>query len=155
VFSEWKNNWHNQAKGASISTTIRTTLLLNLNCSRTSCLPVNEVYPYLVAIVPTGEPSHKEIEDKNRATRVIKRVPESEHGLCPGSDDENGDDLNLTEEHDCYQTISYADPLDDITWIWRKQGNFAFMDQDAYGRDIPPFQCARVLRAITPETSCV
>jgi hypothetical protein len=30
---------------------------------------------------------------------MINRVPESEHGLCPASDDEDGDDLNLTEEH--------------------------------------------------------
>jgi hypothetical protein len=56
--------------------------------------------------------------------------------LCPDSDDEGGNELNLTEESDYVRIISDADPLDDATWIRRKQINFAFMDQDLYD-DLP------------------
>jgi hypothetical protein len=59
----------------------------------------------------TGAPAHEDIEDRN---------------------DEYGDDFILTEENDCFRIISDADPLDDATWNRRKQGNFAFMDQDSY-----------------------
>jgi hypothetical protein len=99
-------------------------------------LPANEVDPYMVAILPYVAATHEENEESNRVTRMINRVPESEHGLCPASDDEDGDDLNLTEAHDCFRTISDDDTLDDAAWIRRKQVNFAFMDQDSYD-DLP------------------
>jgi hypothetical protein len=44
--------------------------------------------------------------------------------------------LNLTGENICFRIISDADPLDDATWIRRKQGNFSFVDQYAYD-DLP------------------
>jgi hypothetical protein len=78
-------------------------------------LPANEVDSYLVAIVPYGAPADENIDESNHVTLMINRVPESEYGMCPASDEEDGYDLNLTEEHDCSRTISDADPLDDAT----------------------------------------
>jgi hypothetical protein len=59
---------------------------------------------------------------------MITRVPESDLGHCPESDDESGDDFDLTEESGCVRIISDPDPLDDATWNRKKHGNFAVMD---------------------------
>jgi hypothetical protein len=42
---------------------------------------------------------------------MINLVPESDLGPCLESDDEGGDDLDLTEETDCVQIISDIYPL--------------------------------------------
>jgi hypothetical protein len=56
----------------------------------------------MVDILPYGAPTDEDTEESNHVTRMINRVPESEHRLCPASDDKDGYDLNLTEEHDCF-----------------------------------------------------
>jgi hypothetical protein len=89
-------------------------------------LPANDAHPYLVYVLPTG-PSPMGIDDSDQITRMINIVPDSELGLCPDSDDEGSNDLDLTEESDCVRIISDADPFDDVTWIIRKQGHFAFV----------------------------
>jgi hypothetical protein len=99
-------------------------------------LPANEVlHPYMADVLPTVPPKQG-VDDSDRITHMINHVPDSELGTCPKSDDEVGNDLDLTGESDWVRIISDADPLDDTTWIRRKQGNFSFMDQDTYG-DLP------------------
>jgi hypothetical protein len=98
-------------------------------------LPADEVHPYLDGIPATGPPTEG-VDDSDRITLMINRIPDSELGLCPDSDDERGIGLDLTEESDCVRIISDADPFDDATWIRRRQGNVAFIDQDTYD-DLP------------------
>jgi hypothetical protein len=89
-------------------------------------VPVDEVHPYVVDAILAGAQQSDLLDDSNRITRMINHVPESDLGPCPESDDEGGDDFDLTEESDCVRIISDSDPLDDL----------AFMDQDAYD-DLP------------------
>jgi hypothetical protein len=141
LFIEWKNNWYNQVEGQRRDQRQHSNLYniaFEFKSLKNLMLPSSEVDPYLVDILPYGAPTHKDTEEINRVTRMINRVPESEHRMCPASDDEDGDYLNYTEEHNCFWTISDADPLDDATWIRRKQGIFAFMDKDAYD-NLPTF----------------
>jgi hypothetical protein len=95
-------------------------------------LPSDEVHPYLVDVVLAGAQQSELVYDNKRITRMINRVLESDIGPCTGSDDEGGDDFDLTEESDGARIIYDSDHLDDATWNRKKHGNLAFMDQDAY-----------------------
>jgi hypothetical protein len=66
-------------------------------------LPANEVDPYnMVAILKYGAPTQEDTDESNHVTGMIRRVSESEQDICPTSDNEDGDDLNLTEKHDWF-----------------------------------------------------
>jgi hypothetical protein len=95
----------------------------------------DEVHPYLVDVQAT-DPPPEGVDDSDQITCMISSIPDSELGLCPDSDDEGGVGLDLTEESDCVRIISDADPLDDATWVRKKQDIFSFMDQDTYD-DLP------------------
>jgi hypothetical protein len=64
--------------------------------------------------------------DMNRTSLLLQRVPKSEQRVCPYSDDE-GVNVDLSNEDDCVKIIADSD---NFTWNRRKQGDFAFMEQD-------------------------
>jgi hypothetical protein len=85
-------------------------------------LPVAEVVP-LIVDEDTGVGAPTDKNDRNRMSRLLHRVPDSEQGVCLDSDD---DDINvdLSNEEDCVKIIADADKF---TWNQRNQGDFAFM----------------------------
>jgi hypothetical protein len=64
--------------------------------------------------------------DMNRTSLLLQRVPKSEQRVCPYSDDE-GVNVDLSNEDDCVKIIAYSDNLTRNRW---NQGDFAFMEQD-------------------------
>jgi hypothetical protein len=88
-------------------------------------LPVTDVVPFLVDSDTGLEPSADEM-DMNRTSCLLQRVPDSEQGICPDSDDE-GVNVDLSNEDDCVKSIADSE---NITWNRRNQGDFAFMEQD-------------------------
>jgi hypothetical protein len=88
-------------------------------------LPVTDVLPFLVDSDTGLEPSMDEM-DMNRMSRLLQRVPDSDQGVYPESDDE-GVNVDLSNEDDCVKIISN---LDNFTWNRRKQGEFSFIEQD-------------------------
>jgi hypothetical protein len=88
-------------------------------------LPVTDVVPFLVYSDTGLEPSTDEM-DMNYMSRLLQRVPDSEQGVCPDSDDE-GVNVDLSNEDDCVKIIADSG---NFTWNRRKQGDFASMEQD-------------------------
>jgi hypothetical protein len=90
-----------------------------------SMLPVTDVVPCLVDSDTGLEPSMDEM-DMNLMSHLLQRVPDSEQGVYPDSDD---DDVNvdLLNGDDCVKIIADSE---NFTWNRRKQGDFAFMEQD-------------------------
>jgi hypothetical protein len=64
--------------------------------------------------------------DMNRKSRLLQQVPDSEQGVCPESDAE-GVNVDLSNGDDCVKIIANSE---NFTWNRRKQGGFAFMEQD-------------------------
>jgi hypothetical protein len=70
-------------------------------------LPVAEVVP-LIVDEDTGFGPPTDENDRNRTTRLIHRVPDSEQGVCPDSDD-NGITVDRSNEKDCVKIIADTD----------------------------------------------
>jgi hypothetical protein len=88
-------------------------------------LPSAEVVPFLVDVdAGLAPPTYK--TDRNWTSRLLHRVPDSEQGVCPESDDE-GDYADLSNGHDCVRIIADSG---NFMWNRQKQGDFAFMEQD-------------------------
>jgi hypothetical protein len=88
-------------------------------------LPVTDVVFFLIDSDTGLEPSTDEM-DMNRMSRLLQRVPDSQQGVCPESDDE-GVNVDLSNEDDCVKIIADSE---NFTWNRRKQGDFSFMEQD-------------------------
>jgi hypothetical protein len=78
-------------------------------------LPVAEVVPIIVD-EDTGVGAPNDKNDRNRMSCLLHRLPDSEQGVCPDSDD---DDISfdLSNEEDCVKIIADAD---NFTWNRRK-----------------------------------
>jgi hypothetical protein len=108
-------------------------------------LPLAQVVPFPVdedvvagLFPPTDE------TDRNRTSHLLYRVTDSEQGMCPESGDE-GYDVDLSNEDNCVRIIADSE---NFTWHRRKQGDFAFMDQDTED-DVPALRDDEVMQDLT------
>jgi hypothetical protein len=115
-------------------------------------LPVTDVVPFLVDSDTGLEPSTDEM-DMNRTSRLRQRFPDSEQGVCPESDDE-GVNVDLSNEDEYVKSIADSDKF---TWNRRKQGGFAFMDQDFQDEDpaVPDDEVTKDLTLDWVEGGCL
>jgi hypothetical protein len=115
-------------------------------------LPVTDVVPFLVDSDTCLEPSTDEM-DMNRICHLLQRVPDSEQGVCPDSDNK-GDNVDLSNEDDCVKIIAYSDNLTRNRW---NQGDFAFMEQDFKDEapDVPDNEVTKDLTLGWVEGGCL
>jgi hypothetical protein len=90
--------------------------------------------------------------DMNRTSRLLQRVPNSEHGVCPESDDE-GVNVDLSKEYDWVKIVADSD---NFTWNRLKQGGFAFTEQDFEyeAADVPDDEVTKYLTLDWFEGGC-
>jgi hypothetical protein len=106
-------------------------------------LRVTDVVPILVDSDTGLEPSTDEM-DMNCTSHLLQRVPDSEQGFFPESDDE-GVNVDLTNGDDCVKIIANSEIF---TWNRRNQGDFAFTEQD-FEDEAPAVPDDKVMKDLT------